>query len=171
MHLLGRDGYQALTIEAVAAEAGVAKTTIYRRYPSKHELVVAALLAETAFPTPPPEMPVRDAIAFLVRQAAAILIGRRAVRILGTFLVEEEREPALLETFRARVVEPRRALLTGILRAGIERGEVRPDAPLQIMGELLLGSLLARYVVGGQVDDDWIEELSETIWDAVRAGR
>jgi AcrR family transcriptional regulator len=170
MRLLARDGYQALTIEAVALEAGVAKTTIYRRHPSKHDLVVAALLAETAFPTPPPEMSVRDAIAFLVRQAAGILIGRRAVRILGTFLVEEEREPALLDTFRERVVEPRRALLIGILRAGIERGEVRADAPLEIVSELLLGSLLARYVTGGSVDDDWVETLSETIWDAVRAG-
>ena len=169
MRLLARDGYQALAMEAVALEAGVAKTTVYRRYPSKHELVVAALLAETAFPTPPPEMPVREAIAFLVRQAAGILIGRRAFRILGTFLVEEEREPALLDTFRERVFMPRRALLMGILRSGVERGEVRTDAPLDLVGELLLGSLLARYVGGGMVDDQWVDQVSETIWGVVRA--
>jgi AcrR family transcriptional regulator len=169
MRLLARDGYQALTMEAVALEAGVAKTTVYRRYPAKHDLVVAALLAETAFPTPPPEVPVRDAIGFLVRQAAGILIGRRAVRILGTFLVEEEREPALLDTFRERVFAPRRALLMGILRAGVERGEVRTDAPLDLVGELLLGALLARYVGGGTIDDEWIDVLSETIWSVVRA--
>jgi len=165
--LLREEGYRGLSMEAVAAAAGVAKTTIYRRYPSKRDLVVAAMLAETSFPVPPPEMPTREALTSLIRQAGRILIDGRAVRILGTFLAEEAREPELLETFRARLVEPRRAMGLAMLRAGVERGEIRPDANLDMITEMLLGSLLARYVSGRGVDDRWVEELTATIWSAI----
>lgn len=168
--LLQEVGYRGLSMEAVAAAAGVAKTTIYRRYPAKRDLVVAALLAETAFPTLPDGLPTRDAIAFLLRQAARILVGGGAIRILGTLLAEEAHEPELLDTFRERLVEPRRALLLGVLRAGIERGEVRPDVQLQIVSEIFLGSVLARHVSGGSVDDEWVEGLTETLWRSIAAG-
>src|SRR5262245_65658364 len=62
-------GYPSLSVEAVAADAGVAKTTIYRRYPTKRDLAVAALSQETPFPPPSPEFHGRDSIERFVRAA------------------------------------------------------------------------------------------------------
>ena len=155
--LLQQHGYQGLSIEAVAAEAGVAKTTIYRRYATKRELVVAALQAETEFPPPPPELPFREAVAWLVRQAVGMLIGARAIRILATFLAEEEREPELLEIFRERLLEPRREMLLEILRRGITDGVVRPDVDLDLVSEMIFGALLTHHIRGQRADDAWVE--------------
>ena len=168
--LLQEEGYRGLSIEAVAARAGVAKTTIYRRYPTKRELVVGAMIAETQIQPPPPGIDSREGIRGLVRQGVQMLVGAGAMRILATFLVEEEREPELMATFRARLVEPRRAMLLGLLRAGVERGEVRADADLDLVTEMMLGSVLAHQVRGGAPPDDaWIDALVATLWAAIRA--
>ncbi|MEO6578167.1 MAG: TetR/AcrR family transcriptional regulator [Candidatus Limnocylindria bacterium] len=168
--LLRDIGYQGLSIEAVAAAAGVAKTTIYRRYASKRELVVAALLAGTAFPPPPADPGTRDALRELVHQGVGMLLRARAVRILASFLSEEEREPELMAAFRERIVEPRRAMLTRVLRAGIERGEVRPDADIDLVSEMVLGSVIAHHVRTGRLPDDrWMESLVEALLRSVEA--
>src|SRR5262245_25853189 len=62
-------GYAGLSVEAVASDAGVAKTTIYRRYPTKRDLAIAALSQEAPFLAPPPELHGRDAIEAFVRRA------------------------------------------------------------------------------------------------------
>ena len=80
---LVREGYGATSIEAVAAEAGVAKTTIYRRYPTKRDLVVAALRAETPFAAPPADLHAKEALEIFVRGAIAMLIDSGAIRVLA----------------------------------------------------------------------------------------
>ena len=119
--LLREEGYRGLSMESVAAAAGVAKTTIYRRYRSKRELVVASVVAESEFPLPPPDLPPRDAYAAIMRQGAGMLIKAGAIRILGTVIAEEDREPELLALARTRLLEPRREYLLAALRAGVAR--------------------------------------------------
>jgi AcrR family transcriptional regulator len=166
--LLVDEGYASLSIEAVAAAAGVGKTTIYRRHPTKRDLVVAAIAAGARIDPPPAETGTRAAMGSLIRQAVHALLTAHGVRILGTLLVEERREPDLLDVFRARLLEPRRSILLGILRTGIERGEVRPDADLDVVTEMILGSVIAHYVRTGRYDEDgWVEAVLETAWAAV----
>jgi AcrR family transcriptional regulator len=166
--LLVDEGYASLSIEAVAAAAGVGKTTIYRRHPTKRDLVVAAIAAGARIDPPPAETGTRAAMGSLIRQAVHALLTAHGVRILGTLLVEERREPDLLDVFRARLLEPRRSILLGILRTGIERGEVRPDADLDVVTEMILGSVIAHYVRTGRYDEDgWVEAVLETTWAAV----
>lgn len=169
--LLRDVGYQNLSIEAVASAAGVAKTTIYRRFSSKRELVVAALQSETAFPPPPEDLPTRDALRALINQGVGMLLRARAVRILATFLAEEEREPELLAAFRERIVEPRRAMLEHILEAGIKRGDVRRDVDIDLVGEIVLGSVIAHHVRTGALPDDaWAESLVSAVLAVVEVG-
>ena len=156
-----------MSIEGVAARSGVAKTTIYRRYRSKHELVVAAVLAETPFPAPPPDLPTREALATIAHQAVQMLVGAGAIHVLATVLAEEEREPELLATLRARLIEPRRDMLLAILRRGVQRREVRADARLEAIPEAMLGSVLVHHITGGIADEAWINGLVETIWRAI----
>jgi AcrR family transcriptional regulator len=163
-------GYAALSIEAVAAAAGVGKTTIYRRWPAKRDLVVAALGTETPFTPPARDIDARTALGLLVRQAIAMLIDSGAIRILGSLLVEEQREPELLEAFRIRLLGPRRGMVEAMLRAGIERGEIRSDIDLLVVTEMIAGAVFGHHaILGLPTSDAWIESLVEHVWIAIRA--
>jgi AcrR family transcriptional regulator len=167
--LLVAGGYGNLTIEAVAAAAGVAKTTIYRRYPTKRDLVVAALQVEVPFPGPPGDTDIRSALKAVVEQLIHGMIDSGAVRILGSLLVEDPREPGLLDVFRARLLEPRRALVLDLLARGVERGEVRPDVDPLIVTEMMAGAIFAHHVILGQTTDPaWVDGLIDHIWAAIR---
>jgi AcrR family transcriptional regulator len=168
-HLVGA-GYGGLSIEAVAAEAGVAKTTIYRRYPTKRDLVVAALRAETPFPAPPANLAAKQALELFVRGAIAVLIDSGAVRVLGSLLVEEQREPGLLAVFRERILGPRRALIEQMLKRGIERGEVRPDIDPLVVTEMVAGAVFGHHaILGLTTTDEWVHSLVEHVWAAIEA--
>jgi AcrR family transcriptional regulator len=161
-------GYGALSIEAVAAEAGVAKTTIYRRYPTKAELVVDALRVEVAFVPPPGDIDARTALELFVRQAIAVLIDSGAIRILGSFLVEETREPGLLDVFRERIIGPRRGLVEQMLRRGIERGEIRSDIDPLIVTEMIAGAIVGHHaILGLTATDGWVRSLVDHVWAAI----
>ena len=163
-------GYPSLSVEAVAADAGVAKTTIYRRYPTKRDLTIAALGQETPFPPPPAELHGRVAIERFVHQAVTMLIESGAVRILGSLLVEEQRDPGILAAFRARILEPRRSLVTAMLERGVERGEIRPDIDPLVVTEMIAGAVFGHHVILGQpTSEAWVESLVDHVWAAIRA--
>jgi len=166
-HLV-REGYGGTSIEAVAADAGVAKTTIYRRYPTKRDLVVAALRAETPFPEPPPDLSAKQALELFVRGAIAALIDSGAIRVLGSLLVEEQREPGLLGVFRERILFPRRALVDQMLRRGIDRGEIRPDIDPLVVTEMVAGAVFGHHAILGLAGtDEWVHSLIDHVWAAI----
>jgi AcrR family transcriptional regulator len=170
-HLV-REGYGGTSIEAVAADAGVAKTTIYRRYPTKRDLVVAALRAETPFAEPPADLHAKEALNLFVRGAIAMLIDSGAIRVLGSLLVEEQREPGLLGVFRERILFPRRALVDRMLQRGIERGEIRPDIDPLVVTEMVAGAVFGHHAILGLAGtDEWIHSLVEHVWAAIAADR
>jgi len=167
---LVRVGYGGLSIEAVAAEAGVAKTTVYRRYPTKRDLVIAALREETPFEPLPANLTAHEALEGFVRQAIHALIDSGAVRILGSLLVEDQREPGLLDVFRERVLGPRRGLVVAMLQRGVERGEIRPDIDPLVVTEMVAGAVFGHHVILGlEGTDDWVDSLVRHIWAAIEA--
>ena len=167
---LVRVGYGGLSIEAVAADAGVAKTTVYRRYPTKRDLVIAALREETPFEPMPSDLTAHEALEGFVRQAIHALIDSGAVRILGSLLVEDQREPGLLDVFRERVLGPRRGLVMAMLQRGIERGEIRPDIDPLIVTEMVAGAVFGHHVILGlTASDAWVDSLVDHIWAAIEA--
>ena len=162
-------GYGGLSIEAVAAEAAVAKTTIYRRYPTKRDLVLAALNREVPFAPPPPDVPARDGLELFVRVGIRMLIESGAVRILASLLVEDQREPGILNGFRANLLEPRRAQVVEMLRRGVERGEIRPDVDPYVVTEMVAGAIFGHHVVLGlPTTEEWIESLVDHVWHSIR---
>ena len=164
-------GYAGLSIESVAAYAGVAKTTIYRRYPTKRDLVIAALRESTPFPMPALDLPAREALEAFVRGAIAMLIESGAFRVLGSLLVEDQRHPGLLDVFRERVLFPRRAMVEAIIQRGIERGELRADVDPLIVIEMIAGAVFAHHVILGLGGDEaWIASLVDHVWSAIRSG-
>jgi AcrR family transcriptional regulator len=144
--LLADGGYAAVTMEAVAARAGVGKATLYRRYSGKDELVVDAVATLV-------EPPVKDAAAPVRDQLVAVLEGVRrkrgslSARIFPRLVSETSGNPALLERYREQVVEARHALLRSALARAVDEGLVRPDVDLDHAVDLLVGPIVYRNLV------------------------
>src|SRR5918995_633295 len=101
--LLGRRGYEAMTVDQVAAAAGVSKPTIYLRYRSKRALV---------------------AVIEMQRR----WVDQHGLRIVAAVLLEQEDHPELMERFQQRVVQPSRVAFAAVLKAGVDRGELPAGA-------------------------------------------
>jgi AcrR family transcriptional regulator len=163
LRLLATQGYQALTIEAVAAAAGVGRPTIYRRYASKAELVAAAL--ESLSPEDETPLPddTRGALLTLLGLTASALGARGGMTLVGSLMAQESRDPELVSLFRTRLFAPRHEIVREVLRRGIERGEVDPGAALDVAIDLLFGSLLARGVAGEPPDEAFLAAVVDTV--------
>jgi len=157
-------GYDAMSVEGVAAAAGVGKTTIYRRYPSKRELVIAAVssLAEKLEP-PADTGNVRDDLLTFMRQQFEVFRSGVAFAMLGTLLVKEREDPLLINLFRRQVLYPRMEIVRGLLRSGIERGQLRPDFPLDLAAQMLAGSMFARHISGQPESAEWLDAALDTL--------
>ena len=152
IELLSEEGYEGLSIESVAARAGVGKTTIYRRWPSKEPLVVDAIKAFKApvDPTPPREdESTRDALVRSIGSFTKTVGHSGTGQMLAGLVAEMSRNPDLARAVRAGMLEHRRELIRSILRRGIERGEIREDADLEVVADMLGGAILTRILLTG----------------------
>ena len=161
-------GYGAMSMDGVAAAAGVGKPAIYRRHSGKAELVTAAIRSLLPVIDEPDTGSTRGDIESLARQSLPITQGPFVV-LLSSVLAERERTPELLEAFREQVVMPRRAIGKRLMRRGIERGDVRPDLDVEQAADVLIGQALGRVVGGGAFDDAWLESAIEFFWRGIRA--
>jgi AcrR family transcriptional regulator len=161
--LLRELGYDRLTMDAVAREAGVARTTVYRRYRDKADLVSAAIGKLRA--------PVRRAASGDVKRdlVAHLDSVRRdyGISLAGTLLMEEPYNPGLLQLFRERMVTRQRLLVAETIRAGIERGQVRPDVDVERVLDLLLGAFFAAVFASGRPGPGWPEATVDALWPAL----
>ena len=158
-------GLAGLSIAAVADEAGTTRPTIYRRWPTKLELAVAAVadLAEVA----PPE-PTADPFADLVAELEHFrhCITDAAALALAGVMLQDGVDATFRATYRAHLVQPRRARLLACLQRGIETGGLDADADLAVAGSLMTGSWYAFAIGGAPVPDDWAPRVAALVWRA-----
>jgi AcrR family transcriptional regulator len=168
LRLLAEDGYQRLTMGAVAEAAGIGKPTLYRRFASKAELVVAVLLSlDAARERPPLPHGTRDALAVLLTATAAAIATPGTMTILGSLLAQARSDPSLIVAFRDALFRPQHEVVHATLRRGVERGEVRPDVDVEAVDAMLFGSLLARATLGEAVDEAWARRVVAAAWPAI----
>lgn len=164
LQLLVEQGYDAMSIESIAAEAGVGKTTIYRRYPGKRELVLAAVLSVAdTFELPPDSGNVRTNLLACLHQVFEVFRTGDAFAIMGTLLVKERDDPTLIELFRREIIAPRMQLVGRVFQQGIDRGELRADISIPLAVQMFAGSMFARHISGYPEDDAWMESLLDTL--------
>ena len=163
LKLLAEHGYQGMSVEGVASEAGVGKTTIYRRYASKEELVVAAVgaLRDDVGPLPDTGNVRADLVKMLDMYQ---VVFERGLSTFGALLVEERRTPELFELFRERIMGPRRDEAVRLLQRGVERGEIRSDVDLEAAMHALVGSMFIRRILGPGESRDKIEQTVDIVW-------
>jgi AcrR family transcriptional regulator len=162
-------GVRALTVEAVAARSGVAKTTIYRRWRDKWELALDAVMIDMLprFADPVDVGDTRKELITFVDSVMKFLSTRPFGPAMQGLVSEIATEPKLGRVYREQVVEPRRRQLAPVIERGIARGDLRPDTDLRILHELLLGPLFYRLLLsGGPLD----RKLSTRLVDAVLEG-
>jgi AcrR family transcriptional regulator len=152
-------GYRDLSIEQVAAGAGVSKATVYRRYRDKADLASAALAVVSAAKLGPP-LPddTREAMIELLRRFESG-VARVGLGVLASFL--DERDPKVLELHRERTIKRGLARGRSVLERGRERGEIRADADLDAALNMLYGALFARRLSGDEIPR-WRERVVDT---------
>jgi AcrR family transcriptional regulator len=163
--LLSEQGYARMSMDAVARAAGVARTTLYRRYRDKSELVIAAIEhTRAAAGGAPPDTGSarRDLVEHL-----ELARRRFDISLAGTMLVEEAHNAELVRLFRERIVRPRLAYVRNALQRGVDRGEIRADIDADAVVELLFGAYLAHHLAYGRPAPDWPEATVEAIWPAI----
>jgi AcrR family transcriptional regulator len=146
--LLVNQGYREVTIEAVAARAGVAKTTIYRRWPSKAEMVVEAISA-CKKDCLEAESCAGETVACSLVGMLSMLSCSRIARVLTGLAVEMAHNPELAVAVREGLLKPNREVVLATLRRGVATGELRPDADLDVVADLLVGPMFFRILVSG----------------------
>lgn len=146
LQLLQENGYDRLTVDAVAATARASKATVYRRWPSKAELVLAAFTEGIRQVAVPPDTGTLR--GDLVRLGE--LVCQQTAQHAGTIravLVEVSRNPALNEVMQRQFVDQRKALMLHILRQAVDRGEIAAAAVSDDLWDVLPGYLLFRTIV------------------------
>lgn len=158
---LGELGYARMSLESVAAAAGTTVPSLRRRFRNKAELV-AAVIASLRVEEPPSDAPTPRAHALaILENFHSNLRAIPALAVLGSLLAEEERHPELLELFKTRIVEPRRALLHQALAAG---DLANADADLEALTSMLIGSFYGQYVTAAGLPDDWPSRVLSALW-------
>jgi AcrR family transcriptional regulator len=137
-------GSEGMSVEAVAARAGVGKATIYRRWPSKEELLIEAIERVFAEPLTPDTGSVRDDLALIGRDLQMLMTARLTGGVFPPMAAEVASGSRLGRLYGQRVIGPRRAILEQALRRGIDRGELSGDFDLELAIDLLVGTFLLR---------------------------
>lgn len=165
--ILVRDGMSAVSVEAVAAASGVAKTTIYRHWPGRAQLLSDALRGMTCSFPPPDTGDVREDLVRLLGGLAHALRTEPWARALAGAGEAADRDPVFADLQRAFADECRRPL-TEVLRGARARGEVRSDLDEPLAAALLAGPLFYRRFVSLEPLDP--PGLAAALVDAVLPG-
>ncbi|MFN3265745.1 MAG: TetR/AcrR family transcriptional regulator [Deinococcales bacterium] len=161
--LLAQYGFVRMSMDAVALEAGVTKPTIYRRYPNKIDLALAAVVAFCDLNPPEYKNQTRADLISQIKQFKIAMQRPNGMALLGTMLAEEPENPELLARFREYLVMPRRAAIQTILEAAKTRGELKEAADLELAGNMLIGAYYAQYLSGKSFAENWEETLVDTV--------
>lgn len=147
LDLLAAEGYARLSMEAVAHRAGVHKPAVYRRWPTKIDLVAAAISNIASDVDEPARGNMRDDLVTLVSDAARAARRNPKVTAALRLLAETAADDALAAAVRARVTSPRRTATRAVLERGVARGEILPDVDLDLVVDVLFGTVHSRLLV------------------------
>jgi AcrR family transcriptional regulator len=143
------DGFDSMTIEGVAARAGVGKATIYRRWPRKVDLVVDAVRSKVLASVPmPASADIRVALEQLLDDLRRTMTGPDGP-LLRVFVAETYRHPELAEGFQRLFVEPRRAVLRRMVEEAVASGALPPSTDAELLADVGPAMLWHRLVVNG----------------------
>jgi AcrR family transcriptional regulator len=164
-------GFDGLTIEGIAARTGIAKTTIYRRWPNVGAIVMDAFLADVTRLAPiQTRATARESFTASMRLLGKAYRGRLG-EILRPLLGRAQADENLREAVRTRWVEPRRQVAREIVRRAMQSGELRADLDPDVVLDALYGPFYHRLLVpyeNGVISDAFIDALVDTVFRGLK---
>lgn len=164
--MLRTRGPGAVTVEAVAERSGVAKTTIYRRYADRQEVLRAALVEAIGEPGDPPDADPREKVRWAVDQT-----WRRMSDVLGPgglAALVGDTDRRFTDLFRSLLV-PYADALVALIQEDVAAGRLRSDLDADAAVSVIVGAYLGELVRRGKVDDDFADKCIHLIWIAMTA--
>ncbi|OBI45245.1 TetR family transcriptional regulator [Mycobacterium colombiense] len=146
LSLLQEHGYDQLTVDAVANAARASKATVYRRWPSKAELVLAAFIEGVRQVAVPPNTGTLRGDLLSLGEAICQEGGKHASTIRAV-MVEVSRHRGLHDALQHQFLDQRKALIQYVLRQAVDRGEIAKDALSDELWDLLPGYLIFRCII------------------------
>ncbi len=143
--LMAEGGLSNLTVEGTAQRAGVAKTTVYRRYPTKLDLAVAAVAALVA--EPPEGDTVEESTAAGMQAWEQYMGSSRSQAAFLAVAAAAAADPEIHARFTETVVEPVRANVLATIKAAQESGEASASPPVDLIFDVTIGTLIHRQVI------------------------
>jgi AcrR family transcriptional regulator len=164
LRLLADVGYGALTMDAVASEAGVGKATIYRRWRTKQDLVVDTIAElNRAQSTPPETGSLESDLRAMLTSLMAIVNGPAGAATLS-LLSTVPHEPALAAAFRHGPLVEWRSVFDQVWAQAQERGEVPAGASGDLIAEAVSAPLVQRWLLTGEpVDEEFAEQVLRSV--------
>jgi AcrR family transcriptional regulator len=174
LELVAQDGIQGMSLEGVAARAGVSKTTIYRRWPNKDALILDALRQSKppalTFDTGNFLADIRHYLSSLRALLDDPLMQRLSLRLIG----ELSGRPEWTEGYYRGTMRPNLAALEGMIERARARGELRADADTTLVLEILGGPLFYHFIFSLFMPDQPefdIERFIALLWDGLKPFR
>ena len=166
--VFGEAGYEGMTVEAVAARAGVGKATIYRRWSSKDDLIIGAIQEVLTSIEAPAMGDLRATLITMVRGAITLMKTTTAGLIFPRMAGEVAGRTPLGIRYVESVIGPRRAMVRSILEGGVAEGVLRPDLDVSLMSDILVGPIILRKILTELVDSP--EEMASHLVDSLLEG-
>jgi AcrR family transcriptional regulator len=157
-------GYSNLTIEGVAESAGVAKTTIYRWWPSKAALVLDAAAQALEIGIVPDTGNTREDLTIAVRQLVDTFSDPLAGSVILSVVAHLEADPWMAVTFRDRWVYPWRQSASEALKRAVDRGDLPSSSDLPLLLDVMVGTVFQRAVT---VAEPNVEGLESSLADLI----
>jgi AcrR family transcriptional regulator len=146
LRLLQEHGYDQLTVDAVASAAHASKATVYRRWPSKAELVLAAFIDGVRHVAVAPNTGTLRGDLLSIGETCCQQ-GHEHASTIRAVMVEISRHPALNDALQEQFLKQRKALIQHILRQAVDRGEITEDVITDELWDLLPGYLIFRAII------------------------
>ena len=163
---LSAHGYEALSVAAVAQEAGTTRQALYRRWPTKASLAADALKAAA---DAGPEVATSDPLADLAAELADFQRGVSRpgrLSLVGTML-QDSTAPEARKRYQAQVIAPRRQRIRAILERAQRLGLIDADADLEVAVTMGTGSWYARALASDDPPPGWPARAAALVWRAV----
>jgi AcrR family transcriptional regulator len=153
-------GFRAVSIESIAAEAGVGKPTIYRRWPNKAAVVMDAALLEvepgTVFPAKARAI---DSLRLQMLSQVKAYRGKFG-GLIKALLGEAQFDPEMAEAFRERWIMPRRRKLRAVIEEAMRQGDFRKDVDPELAMDMLYAPIYYRLQIGsGPLSESFVDGL------------
>jgi AcrR family transcriptional regulator len=175
LELIVEEGIGRLSVESIAARAGVGKATIYRRWAGKDEVVEFALRSlNDALPEIPDGESVRERLVTMVEAIRVKSLETCSGRLMPRMLSYATQHPELFQTYYSSVILPRRERYRMVLQDGVDSGELRADLDVDLVATLVAAPMLYLHLmqVGmGAPPEGTSEKLVDAVLDGIRAAR